>query len=964
LRHAESMPPISPSMAAPLPAVASPAEKWLLRASAIGAAVSLIVGAAVLTGWWLDVPRLVRPIPSLPGMVPNSAEWFVLLATSLFLLRRQPVSVTRRGVSAVCALAVVALAAATLAEYIWNLGLGVDQAFFHTALNVGSGFPPGRCAPGSAAAFALLASALLWLDAPPAVRIDLSEQLAVGAGLIALLAIAGYVYGAIALYGAPVPHTGIAPHEAGALLALSLAVLCARPDRPLIAVVASRRAGGFVVRRLLAGAPAILGLGFVVTAGLRGSLYGEPFAAALLAVAAMTIGVALALSTARALNRIDELRSASERALAEREERLRDFIEKASDGVFIADLDGRYTQVNDAGCRMLGYSREEIIGKKISDFLPADEVPRLQAARSELLRGVPQVDEWRAKRRDGTYLPVEVSAKILPNGLWQALVRDISARKELERATEAVTEAVASTPQSSVHTVLHTIAMEAQLVADAEYVALGMTGGGDAPFDPWVFVGLSPERAAMLGRPPRPVGLLGLVAAEDHIVRVADIRRHPAFRGFPPHHPQMTSFLGVPIHRHGQAVGYIFLANKRGAPEFTVADERAVERLAANAGTAIETARLYQAEGLERAWLQAMIDQMPEGVILVDATGATRAESRSMRAYARDTGQRDQFGQPVKYELFTPTARPVPVDDQPQTRAVLNGVTTMRRELLLRHSTGRMVPMLVSAAPVFDQQGKQSGAVTIFQDVSALKELERLRKEWASVVAHDLRQPLGVIAIDAEAIARMLEEGQFERCSKIINRIRRSAQHLNKMIDDLVDVSRIEARRLKLDRVETDLAAWLDDVVDRLSLLADGHPVRLEKTIASAAACVDAGRIEQVLGNLASNAAKYGEPGAEIGVRLSRRGEEFEFAVTNRGPGILPEELPRLFERFSRSEARRRKGVPGLGLGLYICRGLVEAHGGRLWAESVLGETTTFFFTIPSLSHEDLAEEHADMVPV
>jgi signal transduction histidine kinase len=113
---------------------------------------------------------------------------------------------------------------------------------------------------------------------------------------------------------------------------------------------------------------------------------------------------------------------------------------------------------------------------------------------------------------------------------------------------------------------------------------------------------------------------------------------------------------------------------------------------------------------------------------------------------------------------------------------------------------------------------------------------------------------------------------------------------------------------------------------------------------------------------LISNAVKYGDTDAEIGIRLSQTDSEFEFAVSNRGPGIRAEELPQLFERFSRSETSRQ--VPGLGLGLYIARGLVNAHGGQIRAESIPGETTTFFFTIPSLPNVTSSKEHVDTVPV
>jgi signal transduction histidine kinase len=169
------------------------------------------------------------------------------------------------------------------------------------------------------------------------------------------------------------------------------------------------------------------------------------------------------------------------------------------------------------------------------------------------------------------------------------------------------------------------------------------------------------------------------------------------------------------------------------------------------------------------------------------------------------------------------------------------------------------------------------------------------------------------------------------------------------MIEDLLDVSQIEARRLSLERVETDLASFMDDAVERLSSLAPGHPVRFQARVRPAPALVDALRLEQVLGNLISNAAKYGLSEDVISVELVRYGSEYEVAVRNRGGGIEPAEMPKLFQRFSRSEKTRSGTVPGLGVGLYICKNLVEAHGGHIWADSIPGQTTTVHFTIPML---------------
>jgi len=359
--------------------------------------------------------------------------------------------------------------------------------------------------------------------------------------------------------------------------------------------------------------------------------------------------------------------------------------------------------------------------------------------------------------------------------------------------------------------------------------------------------------------------------------------------------------------------------------------------------------RTLRTERLERAWLAAVIDQMPEGVVLTNATGTT-LENRSMQAFARHDTPGDQRQPAVRYDLRLPDGRPVAEGDQPQTRALATGAPTISQEFSLRHPDGRLLPMLVSAAPVFDEQGNRSGAVTIYQDISTLKELERMREEWSSVVAHDLRQPVAIIAFEADRLGRMFDSGRLAEGSKVTERIRRSTSRLNTMINDLLDVSRLEARRLSLERTKTDLASFIEDAVDRLSSLVPGRRIRLQVHVRPAPAWVDAARFEQVLGNLISNAVKYGEPEGEIAVELATQGSQFRISVVNAGSGIPPGEIPTLFERFARGRTTRGSGVPGLGLGLYICKGLIEAHGGRIWAESTPGKKTTFSFTVPMLA--------------
>jgi signal transduction histidine kinase len=143
-----------------------------------------------------------------------------------------------------------------------------------------------------------------------------------------------------------------------------------------------------------------------------------------------------------------------------------------------------------------------------------------------------------------------------------------------------------------------------------------------------------------------------------------------------------------------------------------------------------------------------------------------------------------------------------------------------------------------------------------------------------------------------------------------------------------------------------DLSALIEKVVEDLRETTTGYSIEVTDE-PDLVASIDSDRIQQVLENLLGNAAKYGEPGAPIQVEAARKGEMIEVTVTNRGAGIPAAQLPDLFNRFARTKEARASRESGLGLGLYISKGLVEAHGGHLWAESVPGETTTFHFTIP-----------------
>lgn len=315
---------------------------------------------------------------------------------------------------------------------------------------------------------------------------------------------------------------------------------------------------------------------------------------------------------------------------------------------------------------------------------------------------------------------------------------------------------------------------------------------------------------------------------------------------------------------------------------------------------------LYEIFGIDRH--QSAIPLVNPGLKLLtpDSVGRLRAAIEKLRI----------DGQP--YELDLEFTRP---DGSPRWCAA--------RGEAVRDETGRIVGINGTAA-----------------DVTHIKELERLRDEWTSVIAHDLRQPIGVITMASDFLPELHSEGFGERERAMLQHIQSAAHTLKRMVDDLLDMSLVEAHRLKLERRSVEARTLVHEIVDRLSPITGGR-VKYCETGTPAKVYVDPMRIEQVLGNLFSNAVKYGDPNGEIEVRVDRAADHVEIAVTNRGKGIDGDELPRLFDRFMRAKRTTRSGAPGLGLGLYIAKGVIEAHGGRIWAESIPDKRTTFHIALP-----------------
>jgi signal transduction histidine kinase len=272
-----------------------------------------------------------------------------------------------------------------------------------------------------------------------------------------------------------------------------------------------------------------------------------------------------------------------------------------------------------------------------------------------------------------------------------------------------------------------------------------------------------------------------------------------------------------------------------------------------------------------------------------------------------------------------------------------------RRQSFLKTSSNgslALIYMAIATPVVFGLFGRTLGRREDQLRTSA-KHIERLREEFAAVVAHDLRNPIQAILLQVQALLRGASDGAVQVPVSILRKLERGGERLGQMVNDLLDATRIEAARLCVLPEEISLPEAVKTLIERIRPTLGSHPVDIQVESAPPAVRVDPLRLDQILTNLVDNAAKYSEEGAPIAVQVRPANGGAEISVRDRGPGISPAELPRLFDRFYQAKRARLK-KSGLGLGLYITKGLVEAHAGRIGVLTHPGCGSTFTVWLPS----------------
>jgi len=352
-----------------------------------------------------------------------------------------------------------------------------------------------------------------------------------------------------------------------------------------------------------------------------------------------------------------------------------------------------------------------------------------------------------------------------------------------------------------------------------------------------------------------------------------------------------------------------------------------------------------------RRFVLAAMSSAVEGVVALDGDGKvvfSNPSAQRMLGFESDEMIGAVFHHVAQHT--TADGESNPRGGSPLEQTLRTGIANEVRGEVFWRKDGSSFPVVYRCAAFTDTEGGQDGAVLSFVDVAEQRRVEQLKDELLSVVGHELRTPLTSIRgslglIDGGAAGEITPEVERMIAIAISN-----TDRLSRLINDILDIERIESGRVQLSRQLCEVPDLIAQSLETLANQAGAADVELVGEPVEATLWADPDRILQALMNLISNAIKFSPPGSKVIVAAAREGNEVRFSVADRGRGIPANQLDAVFERFRQVDASDSREKGGTGLGLPISRSIVHQHGGRIWAESEVGEGTTFSFTIPALA--------------
>ena len=623
-------------------------------------------------------------------------------------------------------------------------------------------------------------------------------------------------------------------------------------------------------------------------------------------------------------------------------------------GFALLDTELRYVTVNETLARLNGRSAAEHVGRAVCEIFPDINLAFLAEIREVAKTGRPRRDVhvmipcpaepsierwWRE-----SFEPVLDSAGAVV--AIAAFVVEITGQRDAEEAREATLRRAEVLGHLS-HRLAGERTLEGIVEVATESVGQGLrtARAGLMVLEPGTSRVPRPEQTHFV-KPilEQPIPLPGLEAMTKN-----EIGFYPSLdameAAFPTFAAQVRlekaplgAFAFAPLVIDGEGIGAIALA-WREPIEMSVADLRFLRSVADVTAQTIARLRLLESERQAHATLDAVVQQMPVAVSIVYADGRR----------VRNPAAFELFGaQGLSNEEMTASiiaANPgVAYEDWPQMQSLNEGVVAIDSEIASRRIDGAKIVTSHSSAPVRDASGRIIAAVELIHDITSRRESEEARKAFIGVLSHELRTPVTSIYAGAKILLRQHDRLDPQTRSELLADVGSEAERLQRMIEDLLVLSRVE-RGVELAATEPVLVQHA--ITDLVRRRAGGWPglqveVRIEGDLPAVRG--EPVYVEQVLRNLLGNAAKYAGGVVEVVARDTPEG--VEVSVLDRGPGFTAEDQASLFELFFRSKGATRK-APGAGIGLFVVRQLVQAMGGRVWAENRPDGGAAFRFVLP-----------------
>lgn len=407
----------------------------------------------------------------------------------------------------------------------------------------------------------------------------------------------------------------------------------------------------------------------------------------------------------------------------------------------------------------------------------------------------------------------------------------------------------------------------------------------------------------------------------------------------------LLSGVGLPLIAHSEVLGVIFVFRSyRGG--FSADDRRLLQSFASQAAIAVNNAQLYSVVSNQKQFLDAVVESSADGIFILDPHYTFQRFNRSCTLLTGYTSE-DVMGKPHSEIIRWHRREPgLSFEEAEAGGWPLTAQATLYVEGDLQTKQRDNVSVGITYAPTISEGGKILSIVANVRDITKFREAEELKSTFISIISHELRTPVALIKGYVGTLRREDAEWDPQVIKDSLAVIEEEADRLSNLIDDLLDASQLQAGALVLNHSEVALDVLSKKIVQRFRTQSPGHTFQVNFPEHFPIIIGDEDRLTQVISNLLSNAVKYSQDGGTVQVKGQATSDEVQLCVIDDGPGIAEEDVPYIFDRFYRSNTAAQV-TKGTGLGLYLARAVIEAHGGRIWVDTEQKIGASICFTLP-----------------